>query len=402
MKKLYIAFILFLLMPVMVFATQNDDLYYYDDTNTYYIVQCSYSNTQTNGVAELEFHYYHSQKDDDYGKWGVVYHAAGDHYGQNGCKKGPDWFGNVFSDKGSPNIYMPSNVNSALKDKHTCPKSCYLDTKSRDEICCDNGDGWCTKNHTNIATYFANKNDKYISDKKESDKQEDTAKELEEHMNDGVTDEVIENGKEAVNSQITENIDKVLDEAYGTDKGGEISDADKQYYQDNKETITEKPKKDLTSQINRIKEQLEKDYQNGLIDEDTYNSKKQNLEDFTDGNINDLYDNIFDYNFSLSIHISEQNCKSMLGDPQTNGTPAFYLVIAFTIIKYVAIILLIVLTIMDYASAVASHDNDMIKKATSKAILRAILCIVIFLLPTLIEFVLKYLNERAVGLCGIK
>ena len=68
----------------------------------------------------------------------------------------------------------------------------------------------------------------------------------------------------------------------------------------------------------------------------------------------------------------------------------------------IAIILLIVLTIMDFATATASHDNDMIKKATSKAIKRALLCLVIFLLPTLIEFVLKYINERAVGLCGIK
>ncbi len=95
------------------------------------------------------------------------------------------------------------------------------------------------------------------------------------------------------------------------------------------------------------------------------------------------------------------NCKSLLGDPLKTKTPAWYLKIVFKVAKYIAIILLIVLTIMDFIGAVASQDNDKLKKVVNRAIIRAIMCIVIFILPTLIEFILKYLNDRAVDLCSL-
>lgn len=96
------------------------------------------------------------------------------------------------------------------------------------------------------------------------------------------------------------------------------------------------------------------------------------------------------------------DCTSLLGNPETEGTPAFYLVKAFEVVKYVAIILLIVLTIIDFVGAVASQDNDVIMKTAKKAGIRAMLCVIIFLLPMLIQFVLKYVSDRAIDLCGIK
>ncbi len=99
--------------------------------------------------------------------------------------------------------------------------------------------------------------------------------------------------------------------------------------------------------------------------------------------------------------IEKADCDSMLGDPDTQGTPAFYLDKAFRIIRYVAIILLVVLTMMDFIGATASNDQDAIKKSAQKAIIRAILCVAIFFLPTLIKIFLKYLNKRAIDLCGI-
>jgi len=54
---------------------------------------------------------------------------------------------------------------------------------------------------------------------------------------------------------------------------------------------------------------------------------------------------------------------------------------------------------MDFVGAVTSSDDDSLKKATSKLITRLILCVLIFLLPMLIKFILKYLNNRAIDLC---
>lgn len=96
-----------------------------------------------------------------------------------------------------------------------------------------------------------------------------------------------------------------------------------------------------------------------------------------------------------------KDCTSLLGNPELKGSPSYYLVVVFNVIKYVAIILLIILTIMDFLGAVASQDDNAIKKAAGKAIKRLILCIVIFVLPTLIEFILRIIHDKAVGLCGI-
>ncbi len=97
------------------------------------------------------------------------------------------------------------------------------------------------------------------------------------------------------------------------------------------------------------------------------------------------------------------DCNSLLGDPnQSNpGTPAYYIVKIFNVIKYVAIILLIVMSMLDFVTAVASSDNDAIKKATNKTIKRAILCVIILILPFLIEVILKYASDRAIDLCGV-
>lgn len=92
-------------------------------------------------------------------------------------------------------------------------------------------------------------------------------------------------------------------------------------------------------------------------------------------------------------------CTSLLGEPDTKGTPAWYLSLIFSIMRYVAIVLLIVLTIMDFVGAIASQDNDILKKATSKLLKRAIMCVIIFLLPTFIDFVLQFIHDTSVSEC---
>lgn len=95
------------------------------------------------------------------------------------------------------------------------------------------------------------------------------------------------------------------------------------------------------------------------------------------------------------------DCSSLLGSPTQSdpATPAYYISIVFSVIRYVAIILLIVLTILDFVSAVASQDNDVLKKSSSKAIKRFVLCVIIFLLPTLIDFILQFIHNSSISDC---
>lgn len=93
------------------------------------------------------------------------------------------------------------------------------------------------------------------------------------------------------------------------------------------------------------------------------------------------------------------NCTSLLGNPETPQSPAWYLSLIFKIMKYASIILIVVLTIMDFISAVASQDNDALKKATNKVVTRLILCVVLFVLPDIINFVLKFIHDSSVTDC---
>ena len=104
---------------------------------------------------------------------------------------------------------------------------------------------------------------------------------------------------------------------------------------------------------------------------------------------------------NLTQTIPEHNCTSLLGDPSDSKTPtpAFLLTYAFKIIRYVAIVLMVVLSIMDFIESASSQDTDSISKAMNKAIKRLVFCVIIFLLPSLIEFVLTMLNDRAVNIC---
>lgn len=102
-----------------------------------------------------------------------------------------------------------------------------------------------------------------------------------------------------------------------------------------------------------------------------------------------------------TVNVPNHNCTSLLGDPAKSNppSPAFLLSYAFKVLRYVAIILLVVLSIMDFVSSVSSQDTDSLKKAVNKTIRRAILCVIIFLLPYLIEYVLTFLNDNATKIC---
>lgn len=102
-----------------------------------------------------------------------------------------------------------------------------------------------------------------------------------------------------------------------------------------------------------------------------------------------------------SADIAEQSCTSLLGDPADKKTPspAFLLTYAFKVIRYVAIVILVVMSMLDFIESTSSQDKDSVNKAISKTITRIILCVIIFLLPSLLEFILTLLNDHAVNIC---
>ncbi len=95
------------------------------------------------------------------------------------------------------------------------------------------------------------------------------------------------------------------------------------------------------------------------------------------------------------------SCNSLLGSPSDHNSPSYYIVISFKVVRYVAIILLIVLSVMDMISAVASNDSEILQKTISKIFKRFILCVIIFLLPDLINFILQFIDSN-LKVCGVR
>ena len=83
------------------------------------------------------------------------------------------------------------------------------------------------------------------------------------------------------------------------------------------------------------------------------------------------------------------------GEP---GSPAYYLTFAFKIMRYAGILILLVMSAMDFVGAIAAQDNDAVKKAVSKLLIRAVLCVILFLLPLLVEFLLKFFTGKTITL----
>lgn len=90
-------------------------------------------------------------------------------------------------------------------------------------------------------------------------------------------------------------------------------------------------------------------------------------------------------NFKIlkNVEIKETTCKVLF-----SGEFGILLGQAFDIIKFAVPILIIGLGVVDYVKALAAQNQDEVKRSTNKLIKRLIIGIIIFLLPTLIEFAL--------------
>lgn len=78
-----------------------------------------------------------------------------------------------------------------------------------------------------------------------------------------------------------------------------------------------------------------------------------------------------------------------------------FLMEAWKLIKFAVPILIIAFAIVDFIKAMSSHDEAEVKKAANKLVKRLVIGVLVFVLPTIIEYVLG-LAGIEFGTCGIK
>lgn len=94
-------------------------------------------------------------------------------------------------------------------------------------------------------------------------------------------------------------------------------------------------------------------------------------------------------------------CEGLLGETDDPNDTAYYLQMALDIMKYVAIVALIGLSIVDYMQAAASSDADAFKKANSKALKRLLYTVILFVFPTVLKFIFELTGIYSDPFCGL-
>ena len=145
--------------------------------------------------------------------------------------------------------------------------------------------------------------------------------------------------------------------------------------------MTEEDKEDAQEDVDDLREESEKQ-----------------MNEYTDTIIDD-YLKYVDKITSINLGSNAQlDCQGLLGDDLLD-----LLAEIFSYVQIAAPILLIVLGSVDFAQAVFSDDKDALKKATSRFVKRAIVCVVIFFVPLILNYLLNFVDDIGKDpLCGIR
>ena len=90
-----------------------------------------------------------------------------------------------------------------------------------------------------------------------------------------------------------------------------------------------------------------------------------------------------------AVETSLPSCDSVFGSPTKPDYPAYWIQLVLDVIKYIAIVALLGLSIADFVKAIVSDDKDALKKAGITSFKRFIYCVIIFFLPILVNFLME-------------
>lgn len=147
----------------------------------------------------------------------------------------------------------------------------------------------------------------------------------------------------------------------------------------------------------------------GFDERDTGSHKNYSSENTDNETIVDIEGD--NYSNNVVQETTSSSCDSIFGSPEPYPAgcnakagectfyPAYYIQIALNIIKYLAIVLCVVLTIFDFVSALVKDEKDVMKPLVNKTMIRLICVIALFFLPMIVKLVMSLVGLY--GTCGI-
>ena len=108
---------------------------------------------------------------------------------------------------------------------------------------------------------------------------------------------------------------------------------------------------------------------------------------------------VFPIKVLASNYLLLGDCTYVLGNLNDKTSTAYLLQEIFQVFKFAAPVLVMVFTLIDFFKALVNQEKEDIAKAAKRLIKRLILAAVLFMSPTLINYLFQLLGWT--GTCGI-
>lgn len=382
--------ILFLITFIMGISSVNA----YTTTNAKCVsdrscmVVCNYTNKAKRNDGSIGNRYvtiYYDYKSNNFsvGYWSGL---AGD--GKSAQLKGPNSFGKVFSTSGTNVFVQPSmNLN---ENKFKCPTHGYYDLDGwvgGNEICFDGDGKWCATEKKNAGTSFGSASDSFISDTRDMTFEDEIKYYFSNWSIGDVSLDDFKSGKYKNAEDLMEKIflnDFKKNYLNGNDMPQFIKNSNA--YQ-NGVALAKK-------QFDALKEswvsELEEEKNNGTITEAEYNDVMKNLK-----SVNDNFESVGkDYLENIDVISKRQDALDVepvdICEVNSTSLKAFQVIgYILLIIKIIVPLILIVLGSIDFAKAALSGDDKSTKDAAVQFGKRVLIGLIIFFIPTIIDFFLS-------------
>ncbi|MEG1566008.1 MAG: hypothetical protein RR342_04685, partial [Bacilli bacterium] len=309
-------------------------------------------------------------------------------------KKGPMTLDKLISNK-DRNVYWD---NKSTADTFICPTNGFVDRDGMglgEEICFDSDGTTCENKYNNAGTKFGKAGMDFSSQKKDYDFNE----QIEIYGKNWVFGDVkedIKSGKIDLTTFITEKVikDFKTNFLYGKDTPVFMQNSPAfKALQDNAVENFNNVKKESIKEI-------EENLANNVITEEEATKQKENFEieeEVIKSNIDEAIKVINGNNkFNSSNNLS---CEAVFGDQDDANYPAYWIQWSLNLMKYIAIVALLVLSTMDFLKAMVNQDKDAIQKAAITTAKRFVFAVLIFFLPIIVEFIMNLFG--AYGTCGL-
>ena len=104
----------------------------------------------------------------------------------------------------------------------------------------------------------------------------------------------------------------------------------------------------------------------------------------------------------LESYNQNSDCNSLLGSTEDEESVAWLLQQILNYVKILGPILVVILSSLDFAKAIITSDDDSMKKAEKKLVIRLVLAVALFLIPTLVSVLLNIFGITTDEICGLQ